>query len=303
MFRKMKNIWVLFLITALLCGQFGRYLDVFASGSGFFASGNGIFASSGMWSEESHERESTEEGSAEGESAAEESAAQKSTMTESTAGEDSDEESLVEETAEKETIEENTTVTNDSDTGETSVRELTENKAQSEEVAESLPENGEDAADNRIVIAGFEDFDVYKAQPYKTIYIGSVDGNRSYLILPAVMRVCLLSGDAQGDIYTQAIPVRWSCDEWDDVRQSAYTFTMSFDEESYVLNPDLRAAIAQGEGSLPFIEVHIKRNTAGLRSYNPNPQIPAIIVNNGLIYIPGTTTSTYDFSVNGKRAF
>lgn len=152
--------------------------------------------------------------------------------------------------------------------------------------------------DTRIIIQGFTDFDPYGQTAYRSVTIGSVDGKRTYLVLPAA--ITMVTSDNQNR--TISVNANWRCDDWENPDLDSYTFTLDFDAQQYCLDETLSKDIEEGRAVLPYVDVKVQSSVT-TRSMNPNPEIPTTVVNRGLIYIPGTSTSTYDFLINGKRAY
>ncbi len=180
-----------------------------------------------------------------------------------------------------------------SDITESSSSEM---ESEMETAAESEKDVSE-ADDTRLVIQGFDGFDPYGMDGYRSIAIQRVNGERTYLVLPATITV--VTSNPQDRITVEA---KWQCSEWENPNLNNYVFTLDYDSQQYCLDETLARDIEEGRASLPYINVTVQ-GTAMTRSYDPRPEIPSTVVNRGLIYIPGTTTSTYDFTINGKRAF
>lgn len=173
-------------------------------------------------------------------------------------------------------------------------------------------ESSEAAISEKIRITGFEGFDVYGGVPYKTINISAINGKRTYLVLPSSITLVTehmddtaidASASAKNVESSETVNAHWLCENWDTPGMDSYRFVLEIDTERYELCETLTEALDNQKAALPYIDVRVINNVM-TRSYNPDAEIPStIIVNGGLIYIPGTTTSTYDFTINGKRAF
>lgn len=197
------------------------------------------------------------------------------------------------------------------DTGQTHTGEASDMDDLQCTEAETVESSGM-ADSEKLRIIGFEGFDVYGGVPYKTINISAINGKRTYLVLPSAITLVTeytdqKAGDAstpaQGAKRRETVSAHWVCENWDTQGMDSYRFILDIDTESYELCETLTEALGNQTAELPYIDVHVKQ-TVMTRSYNPDAEIPStIIVNGGLIYIPGTTTSTYDFTINGKRAF